>query len=343
VVKVRYRFAIGLNRDNDEQPLKIKLILGTFRVWGNVGTTYILETNYYTSRWTYDDHTCPPPGPPIGIIGEETFDESSIRIAIPDYVGEGKTGSKTFSVSEFPRQTYEIDYINGLFKTDMMYQSNMNDTSGLVEIERGELITDKTGWKCGEDLAIETDFRQWNVFVTVGGISHSMAFAVPNEHGSYFFPWEMPSFTSEFFAFDGLFQVFFWEFSYQREATENWVPMQRWKVQRDDQLPGRINGVRVVDFGGKQVLEMSNVGGPIPYLPKDTEFFLPFPMPSLNIESIPPDSAMLKWDSEFPGIDVFRSLDLSSWSLLDEPVMSNGSSKSVTLEQGEFEFFRLGL
>lgn len=275
----------------------------------------------------------------------ETYDHASLRVAIPDYILEGKTGCKTFSPEVFPRQTYEIDYIRGLFKTDMMSQIDLNGASGLVEIERGPIVSDRAGWKCSEDLPAGAEFRQWNVQVTIAGrVRYGMAFAVPDANGRYLYPFEMPSFTTEFFANTGLFQVFYWEFACQKEAQSTWRTMSQWKVLRDDGLPGRPYGVRVAQVGGRSVLELSNTGGSPPYLPLNTVFDLPENPPALRIRAQPPD-VVLSWDTHWPGYVVYQSdsLRTTAWSTLADPLPSAAESCVVTTRcihpQG---FFRLG-
>lgn len=346
VVKLRFRFSVGQNEGSINASPKIKLILGTIRVWGGSGgPTYILEANLYTSKWQYEDPACPPPGPPAGLQGEEVYDQASLRMAIPDYVGEGKTGCRTFSPEMFPRQTYEIDYIQGLFKTDMMSQTNLNGECGLVEIERGPLVSDKSGWKCSQDLSAGTEFRQWDVHVTIGGVRHAMAFAVPNENGRYLYPLEMPSLTTEFFANIGLFQVFYWEFAYQREGETNWSAMPRWKLRRDDGLSGRPYGVRVVQIGSRNVLEVSNTGGSPPYIGLNTVFDLPFDKPVLSIRSEPPD-VVLSWSTNHPGYVVNECTSLASavWGPLTNSPPSALLSCIVTSRPVDVvSFFRLAL
>jgi len=268
-VAARFSFFVATNSGSVNAFPKIKILFTTFRVWGGRPgdpADYMIETNIYSSRWTYHDYAYPA----RGLEGVETYDEASIRIATHDV--NGQTGCKTFAPAVFPRQSYNVDGIPGLYKTDMMCQANLNGQTGTVEISRGPIITDKSGWKHDSALPDDVIFRQWNVAVTFNGKRHDMAIALPAEHSRYLCYNEMPSISTEFMGNNGAFSVYYWGFEYLRERSDHWEPVAAWTVICAGTLPGSTPaGARVVRWRGRYVLEISNTA----YLSKGVRFLIP--------------------------------------------------------------------
>jgi hypothetical protein len=246
-VKVRYKFRVVAN----ESP-HIKIIFGWNRLRGTNEKSYLIETNLYADGLRYDGdvQTTWP------MKGRWTAKEASLRMAIPDYNGQGKTGAKTFSPKQFPRQAYLIDGIKDLPKTDLISQLNLNGQEVSVELARGELIKEKQGWKLAGALD-DDEYRQWNARVTIGGDDYTMAFAVPDASGRYLAREEMLFFSTEFLQTKGLFQVHFWDAALQREASDAWQPLNQWLVTHNDGDP-RTFGIRLARHGKANVLEFSN-------------------------------------------------------------------------------------
>ena len=99
-IGIRYRFYVADNYGDS-----LKLIFADSRLRGPLPETYLLEYNIYDSGLRYDDWvsaTWP-------LQGTYVPQEASLRVAVPDYIGQGKTGAKTLDPVMFPRQTYEID------------------------------------------------------------------------------------------------------------------------------------------------------------------------------------------------------------------------------------------
>ena len=219
-VGVRFRFQVT---DNESENLK--LIFGASRLRGSGADTYLLEYNLYDRGLRYEDwvHTTWP------LQGTQAYQQSSLRVAVPDYILKGKTGAKSFDTEMFPRQTYEIDGIDGLWKTDLISQRDMNHTEGRVELTRGDLVSDLSGWRAdGNDLPTDI-YRQWNVAVTFGERTYDMAFALPDDSARWLAPWEPINFYSEFLHSTGLFKVNYWDFGIKREGL-GWEPINTWRV-----------------------------------------------------------------------------------------------------------------
>ncbi len=247
-VGVRFRFYVA---DNNSHNLKI--LFSDSRLCGTQPDTYLLEYNLYDRGLRYDDwvYTTWP------MQGTHVPGESSLRVAVPDYVAAGKTGAKTFSPEMFPRQTYEIDGIAGVWKTDLISQTNMNQRECGVTMMRGGLVTDLSGWRAdGTDLPADT-YRQWNVTVEFGQATYQMAFALPDGNASYLDPWETLIFFTEFLHSSGLLRVYFWDFQIMRESLGIWEPLYRWRVSDHD---GSLDsfGVCKASHNGVAVIEISN-------------------------------------------------------------------------------------
>ncbi len=246
-IGIRYRFYVA---DNESESLKILFSDSRFR--GTLSDTYLLEYNIYDAGLRYDDwvDTTWP------LQGDYVQKEASLRVAVPDYIGEGKTGAKTFDPVMFPRQTYEIDGIDGLWKTDLIAQTDLNQTEGSVLMTRGEIITDLSGWRAdGDNLPLDS-YRQWNVAVDFGQQTYSMAFALPDANARWLASWEPITIISEFLHEEGLFRVNYWDFGILHEGTGEWESINTWRVSHhdgslDDFGVGRalLAGMPVIEFG----------------------------------------------------------------------------------------------
>jgi hypothetical protein len=264
IVGVRYKFRVAANEQAGLQ-LKILFAAMRFQLPGQV-ETYLLESNLYSRGLLYDDPVCttwPLQGTYVG-------SESSLRVAVPDYIGLGKTGARTSAPLEFPRQSYFIDG-GPVPKTDMISQSNLNGITGEVKVERGGLVTDKSGWRCEGDLD-SSDYRRWSAQVVIAPASHDLSFALPDSNARYFAPWEILNFYTEFFGESGLFKVYLWDLEILRESGGGWQPLVEWIV---DHHCGSLTefGVRLATFQGKPVIEISN-DGPASFFPAGTIFSL---------------------------------------------------------------------
>jgi hypothetical protein len=258
-VGVRFRFYVA---DNVSESLK--LIFGASRLYGPGSDTYLMEYNVYDRGLRYDDwvSTTWP------LQGTYTNQEASLRVAVPDYIQKGKTGVRSFDTEMFPRQTYEIDGIDGLWKTDLISQANLNQVEGSVMVTRGDIIADLSGWRAdGTDLPLDT-YRQWDVAVSLGEQTYNMAFAFPDENARWLAPWEPLNFYSEFLHTEGLFRVNYWDFGIKREGIDAWDSINTWRVTHHD---GSLDDFGVIrsSHAGVPVIEFSN-DPELSYLPVDS-------------------------------------------------------------------------
>lgn len=268
-IGVRFRFYVA---DNDSQALK--LIFADSRLRGTGDDTYLLEYNIYDRGLRYDDsvYTTWP------LQGTYAYQEASLRVAVPDYILDGKTGAQTFAPEMFPRQTYEIDGIDGLWKTDLITQTDLNQVEGSVLVTRGDIVTNLAGWRTdGGDLPLDT-YRQWDVAVSLGQQMYSMAFAFPDANAQWLSSWEPLIFFSEFLDGEGLFRINYWDFGIKSEGSGEWDPINTWRVSHHN---GSLEDFGVIrsSHAGIPVIEFSNDPA-LTYLPVDAIIDIsPLPVP----------------------------------------------------------------
>ena len=95
ITGLRYKFNVATNQ---QAGLDLKILFGASRLRGpNMLFTYLLEHNLYSRGLLYADPVCT--GWPL--LGTLTGNASSLRVAIPDYVGLGRTGAKSFAPARF--------------------------------------------------------------------------------------------------------------------------------------------------------------------------------------------------------------------------------------------------
>src|SRR5262249_48236120 len=262
-VKAHYHFKVVANQSPGG-----KILFGSNRFYGTGAETYLIENNFYSNGLLYGDPVCTT----WPLEGTTLFAVTTLRVAVPDYNLLGKTGAKTFAPLEFPRQSYNIDAPTGAPKTDMISQFDLTRREGTVEISRGDLVSDDSGWKCSGPLDASV-YRQWSVVVTVDAIQYAMAFALPDDGAHYFTPYEILNFYTEFFQHAGLFKVYFWNFEVQRETATTWIPL-RWFRVHNDAPTGTEWGVRLTTHKGIRVIEVSN-DAPAAFFGDGANFMLP--------------------------------------------------------------------
>ncbi|UCC82862.1 MAG: hypothetical protein JSW46_18155 [Gemmatimonadota bacterium] len=264
ITGLRYKFHVA---DNNQAGLGLKILFGFIPLYTpGAERTYSLESNLYTLGLIYDHPICTT----WPLLGTRVGSEASLRLAIPDYAGLGKTGMKTFAPSVFPLQNYLIDGLP-IPKTDAISQLNLNQTTTEVMITRGGLVSDKMGWKCAGPLDADT-YRQWDASATVGSTPYNVSFASPASNARFISSGAPIIFRTEFYLYPGLFKVYLWDFQLMRESTESWEPLTQWIV--DDQCgDASAYGVRLANFEGQSVMEISN-DGPGSFLQVGTIFAL---------------------------------------------------------------------
>ncbi len=272
IIEARYEFRVLKN----ESPT-IKIIFGWNRFYapGN-NNTHNIETNVYSDRIIYNNPACAT-WPMLGIIKPG---ESSIRIAAPDNLGlyvpslAGRFGVKTSDPILMPLQTYLVDNIPNLPKTDAVTQSNINGQWGRITIYRGDIASNLVNWKsCGETLPQEI-YRQWLVRLELENQpTTTTTFIFPDAEARYLAPWEFLTFGSEFLHTNGSFTVRFWNMAYKTETSSVWIPMTTFITNANYDGTGIDFGVRVVNNENRDEVEMSNVPGEV-FLAANSVFHL---------------------------------------------------------------------
>ena len=263
IVELRYTFKVETNTSN-----ALKIIFGSTRLRGTGNAdTYIIEGNYYTGGLRYTDPVCVF-WPMQGTIKPA---EASFRIAVPDYNKKDKFGMKTYQPLFFPRQTYEIDGITDLWKTDAITQMNMNGVVGSLRIMKSQIIVDKTGWKCNGVPLSSENYSKWNIYLTIGSTTYMVVVAFPDSSAAYMVANEILALYTEFMNTTGLFKAYFWDIKVRRENQTTWIPLNTWKILRYDGN-GSNFGVKVTPYNGFNSIEVSNTGGT--YLPTGFIFSL---------------------------------------------------------------------
>jgi len=275
-VAVRYHCRVVEN-----QSPNIMILCGGNRLYGPAVETYLLENNLYANGLNFADGVCTT----WPQIGQNVPTQSSLRSAIPDYNEHGWIGAQPLSPAMFPRQTYEIDGTDNLWKIDMISQTNLNGVVCEVELARGGVITNLAGWTCAGALDAKVTFREWDTRITFGGATYTNRFAVPDANGQYITGDEMLDFYSEFSWLPDLFQIHLWNLEAQREGQSWWQRINQFNVYRQDACPTNY-GTRVVNDNGTNVIEISNTARPSGYLALNSQFDL-----SVSLDGSAPDLA----------------------------------------------------
>ena len=265
-IAVSYKFRVI----QDTAPL-IVILFGWNRLYGPSNETYLLENDAYADGFAFTNPVCTT----WPEIGTELFGQSSLRSDIPDYNEHGWIGARSDSPAMFPRQSYWIDGIQNLQKMDLITQTNLNGVECSVQLNRAGLVTDLTGWNCANLLDTNVTFREWDATISFSGATFTNRFAVPDANGQYFASYEIFDFLGEFFwRTTGVYQVYIYDLEIQREGDSWWRRLNQFNVYRVDNWPTN-NGVRVVNDGGANVIEMSaNIGLSTNYFQVNTVFDL---------------------------------------------------------------------
>jgi len=228
---------------------------------------YLIEANLYDYCLYYDDWavtTWP-------LVGSYRAGETSVRIAAPDWANAGMVGTRTMSPSMFPRQTYLIDGLENVWKTDMISQADLVGKDCEVEIIRGPLISDLSGWRHDGPLP-EGSYRRWDARVAIESAIHEMAFAFPEADARYLCNGEVFNFATEYWHVPGDFRIYLWDMDYQVQGETEWRSVLNWRAGRHD---GSLDdfGIRMVDYQDHSVIEFGtrdNAG----YSPTGTVFYI---------------------------------------------------------------------
>ncbi len=248
-VKLRYKFKVV---QNENQYDSLKIIFNGHRLYGPGGSPYAIEEDFYTEKILYNDPVCDVDW----LQGTKIQGISSIRVAISDYTNTSKTGIKTFAPNVFPRAYSLVDGIHNITKYHMMSQVDIDGIDGIVEISRGNIITDKSGWRCNINLGTD-NYREWDVSITINGIRYDTAIAIPDNVAQYLSSPELFNPRTEFFLLPGYFKVYFWDVEVQQENILVWEKLNSFKVTEFDGYPVDF-GVTKSVYNGVNVIELSN-------------------------------------------------------------------------------------
>lgn len=289
---VQYRFQVVANQS---QAVKIVFNNHTLTTPGST-IYYNIETNVYSGTQTFANGGCTT-WPELGTYTEG---EASLRNATPDYpykFGMQPAIGSSINTSDpinWPVQTYLIDGISNLWKSDSISQFGINGLETLVTIQRGRVLADISNFeRCALPMLSGT-FRMWTIITRVSGhgggresgddlpwgpplrnlsghrtvVNQVIA---PDEDARYLLPSAAMQFYSEFLNGPGTFTVQYWDFTYMTESNPVWTPVSTFSTNANYDGNGQNFGVHVVKVHGQDRIEFSNVPGNS-YLPGNLSF-----------------------------------------------------------------------
>jgi hypothetical protein len=256
----QYRFRVVTNTSPS-----IKIIFG-FNSLYNPGSAivYDMESNVYSSTLTFANGGCTT-WPQIGTSTESV---ASLRNATADYpfhYGQQPAVGSAINTSDpvnWPVQTYIVDNIPKLWKSDSISQFNINGIEGLVTIQRGGTLTNISSFaRCGLTMLSGT-YRMWTITTELAGHAPVInQLVVPDADARFLAPYQVLHFESEFLNSLGTFAVQYWDFYYMRESNPIWTPVSTFKTNFNYDGSGQDFGIHVVSVTGKDRIEFSNVPG----------------------------------------------------------------------------------
>jgi len=271
LIGIKFRFKVV---ENESQSLR--LIFGFHRLHlPGLSINYIIETNIYSGIITsYPDDTCTT----WPLIGNYIERESSLRLAIPDYAyhfGQQPgitTGILTSDSIIYPVQTYNIDNIQNLYKSDAISQFDVDDIETLVTLERGDTTTKISQFNRCERPLLSEIYRKWKVRIVMPDKPLvECTYILPDLGARYLTVIEAMNFASEYLNGAGFFTVQYWDFASIRESDPVWRSDTTFVSSSSYDGNGSDFGIRVVTVNGYDRIEFSNRPGNT-YIPKDTQF-----------------------------------------------------------------------
>jgi hypothetical protein len=215
-------------------------------------------------------------------LGTYTEGEATLRNATPDYpYGAGTQAAIGSSINtrdpnNWPVQTYLIDGILNLWKSDSISQFGINGLEALVTIQQGRVLTDISNFeRCALPMLSGT-FRMWTITTQVSGHLSGHRTVVnqvvaPDGAARYILPSAAMQFYSEFLNGPGTFTVQYWDFAYMTKSNPVWTPVSTFTTNSNYDGNGQNFGVHVVKANGQDRVEFSNVPGNS-YLPGNLPF-----------------------------------------------------------------------
>ena len=267
---VQYRFQVVANQSQAE---KIVFSNHTLTTPGST-ISYNIETNVYSGTQTFANGGCTT-WPQLGTYTEG---EASLRNATPDYpyvFGTQPAIGSSINTSDpinWPVQTYLIDNISNLWKSDSISQFGINGLETHVTVQQGGELTDISNFERCTLPMLSGTFRMWTITTRLNGRRTVVNQVVaPDEDARYIAPFAAMQFYSEFLNGPGTFTVQYWDFAYMTESNPMWTPVSTFTTNSNYDGNGQNFGVRVVKVNGQDRVEFSNVRGNS-YLPANLPF-----------------------------------------------------------------------
>lgn len=272
----RYRFYVVENESRDS----LKAIRGVSRFKGNGSQDYLIETGVYSSGIDYSNYSC---SDSQNFSGQTNPAEASLRIGLPYSTKSSLPGVKTNNPAIFPRVTYETE-TKGQARAELVSQLNLNGKQGMVEISKGEAVTDKSGWLCEKDLE-DIDYTQWNITAGIDSEDRRMALALPKEAALSLASGALLSLQGESLHSAGAFKVYYWGIEVKRSSGK-WEGLDKWMVTNYD---GSLTdyGIRKVKYNNGFAIEISNDGSQGEFFKEGEIFSLSAPE-----DSAPPSGSL---------------------------------------------------
>ena len=243
----RYRFYVVENESRDS----LKAIRGVSRFKGKSSQDYLIETGVYSSGIDYSNYSC---SNSQGFSGQTNPAEASLRIGLPYSTKSSLPGVKTHNPAIFPRVTYETE-TKGQARAELVSQLNLNGKQGMVEISKGEGVTDKSGWSCEKDLE-DIDYIQWNISAAIDSEERTITLALPKDAALSLASGALLNLQGESLHSSGAFKVYYWGIEVKRSSGK-WEGLNKWIVAGYD---GSLTdyGARKVKYNNEFAIEISN-------------------------------------------------------------------------------------
>ena len=258
-VKLRYRCQVVENECVRPDMWKIIFMFHFLQTPGNA-KTYELQSNLYTWRFEY------PHLSKRNVRGEvqglrNLAGEASLFLSVPDNHKDKRTGARSYAPEMFPTLDQEIDGLKDLWKREQVSQANLTGKTLSIEIARQGIAEDLHGWSV-HDTMPAGKYRIWTAIATFGDTSYKIDFVLPDESARYFAPSRPTQIATEaFFIHPGVFKAAFWDIEIQGEHRTEWEPIRKWKlVESDANAEENTWGMKLSNFGGRPVIEVSNDG-----------------------------------------------------------------------------------
>ena len=259
VVKLRYRCEVTENRCSDPEMWKIIFVFHFFQ-GADPAKGYELQSNLYSWRFAYPNlskrsRTGEVPG--LKLHPGET----GVFLSVPDNHKDRRVGARSRVPTVFPALDQEIDGFPDLWKREHVAQENLTGKEIAIEISRGAHAERLTGWNARDELPAR-EYRLWTMHATWDGQSRAVDFVLPAKSAEFYAPGRMLQIATEAFAIHpGRMTAYFWAFEFQREGSETWEPLRKWKLVNTDAKAGENTwGMRAATHRGQSAIEVSNSG-----------------------------------------------------------------------------------